>query len=165
MKICKTCNVLKDLNDYYKHSRMADGHLNTCKECKRQQQTEIRNNNLEYYQEYDRNRPNKEERVKQVVEYRLTEKGKEVRDKAVAKYKTNYPIKYKANNAVNNAVRDNRLTKPNICECCNNTFTSKQIHGHHTDYSKPLEVMWLCNDCHKDWHINNKPLNGDKGLY
>ena len=33
MKICKTCNVLKDLNDYYKHSRMADGHLNTCNDC------------------------------------------------------------------------------------------------------------------------------------
>ena len=60
MKTCKKCNVLKDLNEYYKHSRMADGHLNICKECKKIQQTETRNNNLEYYQEYDRNRPNKE---------------------------------------------------------------------------------------------------------
>lgn len=165
MKTCKKCNVLKDLNEYYKHSRMADGHLNICKECKRVQQIETRNNNLEYYQEYDRNRPNKEERSKKSYQYQLTEKGKEVKNKAVSNYKNNYPIKYKATNAVNNAIRDKKLIKPDTCECCKNTFPSRQLHGHHSDYNKPLDVMWLCNACHIDWHLNNKPLNGDKGLY
>ena len=165
MKECNRCKITQDYCEYYKHSQMEDGYLNTCKTCKRKQQLEIRNNNLEHYREYDKNRPNKEERTQKVIEYRQTEVGKIVRDKAITNYKTNYPIKYKATNAVNNAIRDKKLVKPSVCECCDNTFTSRQLHGHHSDYLKQLDVMWLCNDCHVNWHVTNKPLNGDKGLY
>jgi hypothetical protein len=32
-KICFKCNELKELNSYYKHKEMSDGHLNKCKDC------------------------------------------------------------------------------------------------------------------------------------
>jgi ribosomal protein S27AE len=36
------------------------------------------------------------------------------------------------------------------CEKCGNENTEK----HHEDYSKPLEVIWLCRQCHLDHHKN-----------
>jgi ribosomal protein S27AE len=54
------------------------------------------------------------------------------------------PEKRMAQNAVNNALRDGRLTKPMFCEQC----SASPVQAHHDNYSKPLEVRWLCVDCH-----------------
>lgn len=152
MKQCKKCKEIKELNEFYKHPQMKDGHINICIKCKRKEQINIRNNNLEYYQNYDKNRPNKEERNKLQKEYAATEKGKEVKSRAIKNYRENNPIKYKAHGAVNNAIRDGKLIKPKNCETCN---IECKPHGHHDDYTKPLEVRWLCDKCHKKWHKEN----------
>jgi hypothetical protein len=60
-----------------------------------------------------------------------------------------FPDQYFAKSAVNNALRDKRITKPDHCEICAST---DRIHGHHHDYSKPLDVWWLCDHCHKLIH-------------
>jgi hypothetical protein len=39
------------------------------------------------------------------------------------------------------------------CEVCGST---KSIHGHHDDYSKPLEVRWLCAVHHGSHHMKER---------
>lgn len=46
------------------------------------------------------------------------------------------------------AIRRGEVKKPSNCERCRGTFAAKRIHGHHTNYEKPLDVQWLCQDCH-----------------
>jgi len=49
------------------------------------------------------------------------------------------------------AVASGRLVRPDKCEQCG---VKCKPQGHHTDYSKPLEVTWLCKACHaKTWKL------------
>lgn len=63
-----------------------------------------------------------------------------------------YKEKIKARNALNRAIRIGRIERKNICEQCSSTFRV-QAH-HHNGYKKEhhLDVIWLCEKCHKITH-------------
>lgn len=67
----------------------------------------------------------------------------------------------RAQQAVNRAVRRGELVRPDRCEDCYEIpwyFTHSRhqsLCGHHEDYSKPLEVIWLCSSCHAKRHRAN----------
>lgn len=63
-------------------------------------------------------------------------------------YRDKAPHKVAAHSAVDTAKDSGALT-PQPCERCGAT---EDIHAHHADYSKPLEVEWLCRRCHKQEH-------------
>lgn len=58
-----------------------------------------------------------------------------------------YPEKEEARRKVYYAILKGRL-KRQPCEVCGN----KKVHGHHKDYSKPLDVNWLCRKHHREVH-------------
>lgn len=67
-----------------------------------------------------------------------------------------------AQNALEHAIERGGVVRPEHCQQCGNSYEFSDgrtaIQGHHTDYNKPLEVMWLCQKCHHEWHKNNKPV-------
>ena len=62
------------------------------------------------------------------------------------------PIKLAAARAVSNAVRRGKIVKPSECEECHESFEPTHITAHHEDYSKRLDVVWLCHACHARRH-------------
>ena len=52
--------------------------------------------------------------------------------------------------AVRHAVKRGRIVKSATCKRCGDS--PKRMHAHHQDYSKPLEVQWLCGPCHARTH-------------
>lgn len=59
----------------------------------------------------------------------------------------------KAHNDLWTAIWSGRVVPPTKCEQCGGgpSFLDK-IQGHHDDYSKPLDVRWLCRSCHSRHH-------------
>lgn len=41
--------------------------------------------------------------------------------------------------------------KPTCCQRCGRK--QHDIHAHHDDYARPLDVQWLCRSCHIKHHI------------
>ena len=155
-KTCFKCGEHLPLDAFYKHSGMADGHLNKCKQCTKKDTIENRQANLDYYQAYDRGRGNLPHRVQQNKRYQSTEAGREKSNLSKKKWCERNKEKRGATQAVNNAVRDGRLLKPDSCQHCGKTGC--KIEGHHEDYSKPLDVVWLCTQCHSKLHKEKRDV-------
>ena len=51
---------------------------------------------------------------------------------------------------------------PGPCEVCGITGTMEDgrniVQAHHDDYNKPLDVRWLCQEHHHEWHKSNRPV-------
>ena len=61
--------------------------------------------------------------------------------------KPDYAAKLKARMAVKEAVKTGRLTREPCVEC-----DDPRSEGHHHDYARPLDVVWVCSLHHKALH-------------
>ena len=136
MKKCFKCGFTRPLSQFYKHAQMKDGHLNKCITCTKK--------DVHYH------RHESEHREKVLAYDRARGNRQTLKD--LQEYRAKYPIKYKAHCAVNNALRSKKITKK-PCEICG----KEKAHAHHDDYSRPLNVRWLCSEHHHEWHV----LNGE----
>lgn len=131
---CNKCEVEKDESEYYPRNKV-------CKDCTKNRVAEYQKSEKGIQVHRDAN-----------MRYSKTDKCKESRRRAEAKYKELPSTKKKqlAKWAVKRAVKIGALSR-GLCEVCG----SSKVHGHHDDYDKQLEVRWLCAKHHYDWHAEN----------
>lgn len=132
-KECFKCKTVKPLDEFYKHKQMADGHLNKCKICNKRDSSEHRSNNLDKVREYDRNRGKLPHRV-------------ELRNKINERWRKAHPDRSNAHQKLHKAVRSGKVKKQPCWVC------GEKAEAHHPDYSKPLDVVWLCTMHHRQTH-------------
>ncbi|MBW7392000.1 hypothetical protein [Escherichia coli] len=140
MITCKKCGENKPPNGFYPRNKV-------CKECTKKRVTEyqkgigklIHNNACK--------------------KYNKSEKGKVALIKARENYLESHRQRQQARWSVKRAIKSGKLCRPTTCQKCNSKCHPD---AHHCDYSKPLEVMWLCKACHVEWHKHNKPIYPDE---
>lgn len=66
------------------------------------------------------------------------------------RYDAAHPEKLKARQAVRYAVLTGRLAKPEACQVCGQK--TRLAGHHHRGYEHQLDVIWLCEPCHKAEH-------------
>ena len=144
MKHCKKCGALKAVHDFYAR----DG---ACKECRKAGVRQNYAQNREHYREYEQSRALLPHRVEARERYMATENGREKSNSGKRAYIARNGEKRHAHIAVENAVRDKKLFKSPCCTAPG-CYGTENIQGHHTHYSEPLSVVWLCGSCHAQLH-------------
>lgn len=118
-KRCIRCGKEKPITEFYKSRGGSAKPSSICKECTRLRVKERRDLH--------------------------PEKELETRLKACKKN----PSHKNAYMAVDAAIRCGKLVKPNCCQGCGRSAEETRLSSHHYDYTKPLDVIWLCAACHR----------------
>ncbi|KKQ63520.1 MAG: hypothetical protein US85_C0016G0016 [Candidatus Shapirobacteria bacterium GW2011_GWF1_38_23] len=125
-KKCNGCEKIKPLSSFYYNSHNQNYSYH-CKECDRKMQV------AQFYKRY------------------TPEQRREMWNKATKKSRKTNPAMWSAGKIVYRAVSSGVL-KRQSCFICGHDKTD----AHHEDYSKPLEVVWLCRNCHITKHLQKR---------
>jgi hypothetical protein len=145
LRFCNICGCTNEETRFY------NGVTSRCTECHKKCVRKNRAENIEYYREYDAKRFQEQpERRAKNEEYNKSPRGRELKKGYTKKWLALNQVKRRAHIKVGNAVRDGKLEKATACQVCG--ATERRLHGHHHDYSKPLDVVWVCPPCHREFH-------------
>lgn len=134
-KKCSFCKRHKNKNQFNKDKTTRDGLRYICKDC-----------NLELVRSWRKRNRDKDRQYQK--DYFSSEKGKLAKKRANKKLRAKRPVAIRANAIVNRAVNKGLISK-RPCEICQ---SDDRVQKHHDDYSKPLDVRWLCYLHHKQVH-------------
>lgn len=131
---CSKCKKEKELADFSKSNTVKSGFQSICKHCFSLYRKERRKELSEYQKAYKK-----------------TEKGKKLSEKWEKTRLVKDKKKILARAMVRDHIKSGKLVRK-VCEVCGNIDS----HGHHTDYSLPLLVRWLCRKHHSEEHSKMK---------
>lgn len=87
----------------------------------------------------------KEMAEKNQIEWKSLSKERKKEWRKEYRKRDSVKFKDKARGILENAILGEKIRRPNKCEKCNVECIPD---AHHTDYLKPLYVIWLCKPCH-----------------
>jgi len=128
MKTCNTCGRNKPLEQFPRMQKCKDGHLNFCNMCRAERKRTYRRADKEVMAAHTNG---------------AYEWKKRNRDKVLAHKRVHYHVKV------------GNIKRPETCESCKEMC---KVQGHHDDYSKQLDVKWLCQTCHQARHLEQKAI-------
>jgi hypothetical protein len=178
-KVCRKCGIEKLITEFKKSKAFKDGHIARCKACINEEyKAWVENNPEKKLANREKYRVNNRERIREMdkqyyredperyrekarraaIKYNEKEETKALKRAARIRMRELYPEKDKARRKVRWAVESGKMIKPKCCETCKK---ESMLQAHHEDYSKPLDVVWLCKACHWKIHteIHLKRLN------
>lgn len=144
MKKCTKCQDSKPFSEFERRHENKNKYHSWCKDCRR-----------EYFREY--NKKHKERRDKQQKQHYYDHKEQLSKRRREKYYADRSPRV--ARYEVEKAVKSGDLKIPPECESCGH---QKKLEGHHEDYSKPLDIIWLCMSCHRIVHAKKRRETDDK---
>jgi hypothetical protein len=76
-------------------------------------------------------------------------------------------VKAECREQTRRAIKEGKLIRSARCSVCGHTG---KIQAHHTDYSDPLAVVWLCFPCHRRIHgycgdVVSRIIIEENGIY
>lgn len=160
-KACPKCGKEYTLSGFSKNRTKADGLQSVCKECVRKANLANSRNNVNRVRAWRAANPDRT-KMYQREYYKKNQKhiysrhcdwrnrNPSLVSTQTNEYRTKHPGKWSAVIELNNAVRDGIIYKPTKCQLCG--IGDVRIHGHHEDYNKPLDVLWVCPKCHASIH-------------
>lgn len=149
MKSCTGCHRKLPLASFWAKKQTKDGKDHKCKECARQRGTIWRAANK------DKNvisqKKWRENNKSKMIECRenWSKNNPHAHAEFIRRSIKKSPEKQKARMLLFRAVRNGSIFKGK-CEVCGN----EKSEAHHADYSKPLDVKWLCKKHHTEVHFN-----------
>ena len=151
MKTCTKCKVELPIDQF---SAKGSGKRSICKSCQNKQWQEYA---PKYALNIENRRKQRRERYTNDPEYRRKQLADSARrqknNRETINKKLNASGQVAAYQKIKRLIRRGVIVKPEFCVDCG---VKPPKDAHHEDYSKPLEVIWLCHACHMERHMKRQ---------
>jgi len=145
---CRKCGEEKPFEDFPRDKYAKYGRMRLCKTCVAIREKERYWSNPEKERERSRVKDRNRKRVR-----KTREKNPEYHERLARRHKLEKTTPQGlARIRLYWAIRGGRVVKPTSCQECGAPVGKERLQGHHHDYSKPLDVEWLCIACHWKKH-------------
>lgn len=150
-KRCFKCEKIKPLSGFPRNKCMRDGYSNKCKECAGKDTRQWKARFPEKVREHNRRHRVKWPEKCREHHRRWIAKFPEKAAEYQRRYRAKSPEKYRARTLLRSAVRAGKIKRQPCYHC-----GSLKTEAHHHDYSKPLDVRWVCFKCHRSKEHSQK---------